>query len=371
MIVDAIIGANYGDEGKGTITARLTSKSTKVLNVLTNGGAQRGHSVTLPNGTQTIFKHFGSGTLFGSTTFCDKDFIINPMQFVKECEELGYSSIVYFHPDCKFTTPFDMIVNQILEDKAGFGSCGMGIWETVLRYHTDPTFTTFSTFCRLSHIEKIDELKKVKKYFEIRLNNLGLELKGEWKDIWNREGLITHFVQDVNGLSQMKCTTNPLKQEQFDRVILENGQGLLLNDTGKDDKDTTPSQTGSNAILQSIVRLGLKDNVTLHYITRPYITRHGAKGRDFLGKTKLESIGIDFTHNWEINKEGSLQGALEYGLLDIEALKKRIDTDSHNPKTFYNAKVVLEVTHNDQMQREKEFKKYFDNINFYDNPFVR
>jgi adenylosuccinate synthase len=42
-----IIGSNYGDEGKGTVVATYTKQLSNVLNVLTNGGAQRGHSILL------------------------------------------------------------------------------------------------------------------------------------------------------------------------------------------------------------------------------------------------------------------------------------------------------------------------------------
>ena len=47
----AVIGAHYGDEGKGQVTAWLCRRlkeehpDAKVLNVLTNGGCQRGHTV--------------------------------------------------------------------------------------------------------------------------------------------------------------------------------------------------------------------------------------------------------------------------------------------------------------------------------------
>ena len=61
-----VIGANYGDEGKGTVVASYTKKADgKVLNVLTNGGAQRGHSILTKDGSIT-YHHFGSGTYYGA-----------------------------------------------------------------------------------------------------------------------------------------------------------------------------------------------------------------------------------------------------------------------------------------------------------------
>ena len=52
-----VIGSNYGDEGKGTVVASYAKRSDSVLNVLTNGGAQRGHSILTEDGSIT-FQHF-------------------------------------------------------------------------------------------------------------------------------------------------------------------------------------------------------------------------------------------------------------------------------------------------------------------------
>ena len=100
-----VIGANAGDEGKGTIVARLAKDTKgKVLNVLTNGGAQRGHSVLTDHG-QHIFKHFGSATPFNAYTYFAESFILNPMQFIDELKEIKelYNSApghnIYRHPD--------------------------------------------------------------------------------------------------------------------------------------------------------------------------------------------------------------------------------------------------------------------------------
>lgn len=382
MKIDVVIGANAGDEGKGTITARLASTSAKegkrVVNILTNGGAQRGHSVALTDGNQYVFKHFGSGTPFGATTFCDETFIVNPMQFV---EELGNLQRTFafpkplVHPKCIFTTPFDIMANLIMEDVAQKGTCGMGIWETILRYDTMPGCFSLKFFYDLNYNQQIQYLKKVRDYFEATRPIRTSKKYGEFLESWTSDTLIEHFVWDVRNM----CDTmidfwDGLEIEQkFDHVICENGQGLLLRDTGKDDADTTPSNTGYGGGCLSIVKndldRNLENEINLHYVTRPYITRHGAKGRDFLGKTDYKNIGIDFTFNWEINKENYGQGALEYGKLDIDLLRKRIATDSFTQAPV-NPKVILEVTHNDQMQREKEFKDNFENVNFWDNPIV-
>ena len=56
-----IICANLADEGKGPVKSTITKNADgKVLNIITNGGSQRGHSRLTENGSFT-FCHFGSG----------------------------------------------------------------------------------------------------------------------------------------------------------------------------------------------------------------------------------------------------------------------------------------------------------------------
>ena len=120
-----VVGANYGDEGKGMVTASLTrntvNKNQKVLNVLYNGGCQRGHTVQYSPSLKHVYKHFGSGTIDGADTYFNKDFILNPIQFVKEHKELsdlkGTIIKAFAHRDCRVSTPWDMMLNQMIEIK--------------------------------------------------------------------------------------------------------------------------------------------------------------------------------------------------------------------------------------------------------------
>ena len=68
--VKIVIGGNFGDEGKGLLSAyfaeEMMQKEGKCLVVLSNGGAQRGHTVDLPDGRRHVFHHFGAGALCGA-----------------------------------------------------------------------------------------------------------------------------------------------------------------------------------------------------------------------------------------------------------------------------------------------------------------
>ena len=119
MLVKAVIGANYGDEGKGLVTNFLVEQAIenkrKVAGVLNNGGAQRGHTVVKDN-IRHVFHHFGSGTLNNAPTFITDQFVLNPIVFVeeyKELLELGIEPKVYIDKNALITLPYDMMINQM------------------------------------------------------------------------------------------------------------------------------------------------------------------------------------------------------------------------------------------------------------------
>ena len=85
--IKIVIGANWGDEGKGLMTDYFSQKPNTIV-VCSNGGAQRGHTVVTLDSIRHVFRHFGSGTFNGASTYLSEDFICNPIIFRQEYEEL-------------------------------------------------------------------------------------------------------------------------------------------------------------------------------------------------------------------------------------------------------------------------------------------
>lgn len=360
MKASIVIGANLGDEGKGTVVARLTRDAGNVLNVLTNGGAQRGHSILTKDGSMT-FQHFGSGTYHGADTYYSRYYILNPLQFAQEYAELIVKpKHIYRDRRCRWTTPYDMMANIISEEQLKRkASCGMGIWNTIKLWNsTIPTlFDEFMT--RHDGWKQQLYLQSIKEYYERRM-----EIPASWRDVWNSDGIIHHFLRDctfllthteVLDMRMLQCD-----HYHYDNLIFENGQGLMLKDTGRDTSDTTPSDTGISYGLQLAKELHIKD-VTAHYVTRPYLTRHG-DGQLFGEQQRTElsgSVEEDRTNHYNDH-----QGAFRYGWLDIPTLRGRIQADARG------VKFCLDVTHCDEMDREQEFRREFDKVNFIDTPMV-
>lgn len=73
----AVIGAGYGDEGKGLMTDALVAALNGAATVVRfNGGAQAGHTVVAPRKgappLRHVFHHVGSGALAGAPTFLSR-----------------------------------------------------------------------------------------------------------------------------------------------------------------------------------------------------------------------------------------------------------------------------------------------------------
>ena len=349
-----VIGANYGDEGKGTVVASYTKKTNNVLNILTNGGAQRGHSILTNDGNIT-FHHFGSGTYHGADTFYSKYFILNPIQFVNEYNSLIIKPKHIFRDiKCKWSTPYDIMANIIEEEQRNrHCSCYMGIWKTIKRYNE---LYNISLDDFVLH-NKLTYLQDIKTYYEKILN-----IPSDWKSIWNSPNMITNFYNDCKFMVNNTVTCN-LSDLNYDNLIFENGQGLLLCDTGKDTYDTTPSNTGIKYSLELISELPNIDNITASYVTRPYLTRHGD---GYLFNENNKSFISTHIEEDRTNHYNDGQGKFRYGELNINELNNRIKQDLNNS----NIKFELEVTHCDEMDRINEFKKIFNNVNTYDTPLV-
>jgi adenylosuccinate synthase len=358
--IKVVVGANFGDEGKGLMTDyfchQATSKNKSCIVVMSNGGAQRGHTVNLFDGKKHIFKHFGSGTLVGAHTYCPSEFILNPMEFVRELEDLQQlfvSPVVYVEALCRWTTPYDMIINQIAEAARGdkkHGSCGMGIWETVYRWKAQPDLYTIYEFNQLPFDSKVEHLKRIRdNWLPRRLKEHGVsDVPSEWKEIVASDFLIHNFIEDV----RIFCTNTrrvvyPILKK-YDSVVFESGQGLLLDENMTFYGDnTTPSNTG---IFNACKRINTQfdaANVEFCYVTRTYMTRHGA-GR-FL--TECDKASINSSMFDETNITNPFQDNLRYGELNIDNLKLRVENNLLNASGLrFNHTASIAVTHTNEHQ---------------------
>lgn len=360
--VKVVIGANYGDEGKGLMVRHFSQQAKKSgynpIVIFHNGTAQRGHTVDYSESKKHIYHHFGSGTLDDVPTYFDSTFLIHPMEWCKEINSLQNwmkSAALpknYCHPCCKVITPFDILVDlstqEYIEIKSGereYGSCNYGSWCANER---DITVRLIDFMYKDDSIikEKLmavwESCLRVIEKRGVDVNILSHELKKYFTDKVNVYQLISIFLVDIKKFMLYNNIVVPSDcMDNFDYLIFEGGQGLGL-DKNVDSEWTTTSNTGlNNPLLFLNNKVSSPFNAEVCYVTRTYLTRHG-KGQleNEVTKDEINKDMIDKT-----NVFNDSQGNLRYGFIDKELQEERIMKDFSKVENDSRFKRTLAITH--------------------------
>lgn len=375
-----IIGANYGDEGKGLLSRHFSllarENGGSPVTILHNGTAQRGHTVDYSPGFRHVYHHFGSGTLDQVPTFFAGSFLVHPMSFAEEYRELSrYTQMpkVYCDPDCVVITPFDMLIDHAIEadiavknGQREYGSCGYGSWSATDRIDRFPEWAfTVRDFLNPAMFRPL--MEQLWKWVEFRAAQFRIDLdalpeygKFFTPDSPHRSALTQHFAADLRFFrNHVTLTGFDEIWQRFDCPVFENGQGLGL------DKDVpyawhTTSKTG----LANPLRL-LRDRADFSaeviYVTRAYLTRHGV-GRL---EEEVRKRDINAGMHDRTNVPNEFQGSLRYGYLEDAEQRARIADDWKQTAGMKNFEKSIATTHCNEFREVRNFSRYFS-----DNPFT-
>lgn len=351
---DVVIGANFGDEGKGLVTDFYAAPHGEAAVVVRfNGGAQAGHTVVTPGGKRHVFSHFGSGSFAGAPTFLSRFFVCNPILFLKEQKILSEKTpIPAIHVDGQspVTTPYDMMINQVAEEARGHGrhgSCGMGFGETIERNSADEFATVYADLADRNALKK--KLHHIReKWLPQRLQALKIAaLTDKWQERLNSEAVIDNFLKDIAlFLQATKPAAASFLRDTRQRIVFEGAQGLLLAQDHQWFPHVTRSHTGIKNVLTLAEEAGL-DSLNVTYITRAYATRHGA------GPLPHELPHLPYPRiKDDTNVTNPWQGTLRFGWLDADILASSIKKDLANHRSSIRLRRGLAVTCLDQLDRE-------------------
>ncbi|MFZ1642847.1 MAG: adenylosuccinate synthetase [Candidatus Contendobacter sp.] len=330
-----VIGAQFGDEGKGRVTDYYAAEVGRDGIVIRfNGGAQAGHTVVTPDGLRHVFSHVGSGAFADAATFLSRFFVSNPILFLKEMETLaakGVEPVVYVDPQSPVTTPYDMMINQIVERERGgdrHGSCGVGFGETIERNLTPAyTLTVADLADRSALAAKLDAIRR--KYAPARLARLGFAAAfARNADLFLSDAILEHYVEDARRFLQLATAADIQAATRGRHLLFEGAQGLLLDQ----DRGFFPHVTRSNTGLRNVLALAGELNLTrleVTYATRAYLTRHGAGPLLHELPEKPYPGVIDAT-----NVPNAYQGTLRFAWLDLDLLQRAIAEDLADAQRF-------------------------------------
>lgn len=364
MKLNAVIGGNYGDEGKGLITDYLSSLNSSTLVIRFNGGAQAGHTVVTPQNQRHVFHLLSSGSFAGADTFLSQHCLFDPRMLVEECQiyqrARGKMPSVFVHPHCVVTTPCDLLINQYLEYQRGeqrHGSCGLGIGEAIGR-HTQTNHQLFvSDLLDLDRCyEKLESMRC--HWIPERLSELGLsfhqndKMARDFFTAISSNGLTRWFLEDIKkSVHLINITNESLLLDRYQSWVFEGAQGLLLDQNYGEFPHVTRSNTGLKNIKTLLSQLPDYETYELdvYYVTRAYLTRHGAGPLAHELKTApYEKI------NDPTNIRNEFQGHLRFAYLNLDLLKQAIDTDIDTNKEL-NIRKNLALTCLDQLDSNVRF----------------
>ena len=330
-MITAIIGANYGDEGKGLAVNYFTQHG-KNLVVRHNGGAQSGHTVEVGN-KRFVFHEIGSGTFNGAATFWDGTYHPDLYAFRKELSNLkmidNIEPEIYCDRDALITIIDDIFLNCFRESiqYGNFGSCGMGIWECVCRnnarrgipIHRVQDLSRDDLYNELWKMRETYSKPRLAQYIQMYGMDPSKTEAALYRDLLYDDNTLYNFVIEIKeAITNIKLVPDLGSIiDKFDNVIFESGQGLML-DGDSDTEHGTPSKTGLFNIVNSLQCAG-KHLDEVVYVTRTYLTRHG-NGR-FVDE-------VDLQYKDKTNIFNPWQGYMRYGKFDsVCNLENRIKSD--------------------------------------------
>lgn len=238
-----VIGAQWGDEGKGKITD-LLSKSADVV-VRYQGGVNAGHTVVVKD--QTFKLHLiPSGILYPETEcIIGSGTVIDPRVLIEELDQLEALNIstanLLISETAHITMPYHRLIDQASEDRRGshrIGTTGRGI---------GPTYADKSERTGIRVIDLMDpESLQKQLHWAITYKNVILEKLYDLPPL-DPEAVIEEYLGYAERLRPHVIDSSLQIYKAFQErrnILFEGAQGTLLDL----DHGTYPYVTSSNPV---------------------------------------------------------------------------------------------------------------------------
>jgi adenylosuccinate synthase len=318
MPATVIVGAQWGDEGKGKIVDLLAQHSDVVCRY--QGGPNAGHTI-IANGETYKFKHMPSGVLWGKECVLGAGCVVDPGVFIDELDELearGISTeLVRLSTNAHLVMPWHVALDQASERRLGKLQIG------TTRRGIGPAYADKSARVGI-RVQDLFDPKILRQKIELALEPdvllgereldrvygaepLELEEVAERAEGWAKR--LRPYISDTSLL-----VDRALREGKF--VLFEGAQGTLLDL----DHGTYPFVTSSNPIAGAAATgIGIGPN-RIHAvigIAKAYVTRVGE------GPFPTEIEGPDQARMRELGGEyGTVTGRQRRcGWLDLVALR--------------------------------------------------
>jgi adenylosuccinate synthase len=272
MPATVIVGAQWGDEGKGKIVDLLAQHSDMVCRY--QGGPNAGHTI-IAEGETYKFKHMPSGILWGKECVLGAGCVIDPEVFIEELDELEGRGIstetVRVSGNAHLVMPWHVALDRASERRLGKLQIG------TTRRGIGPTYADKSARLGI----------RVQDLFDPKILRQKIEVALAEKNVWLERiyGAAPLGLEDVAGRSERWAermrpfiadtsllVDRALRQGKV--VLFEGAQATLLDL----DHGTYPFVTSSNPIAGAAatgVGIGPTRIDTVIGVAKAYVTRVG------------------------------------------------------------------------------------------------
>ena len=232
-----VVGAQWGDEGKGRIIDALAKKADAVVRF--QGGSNAGHTVVV-NGEKFVFHLIPSGALRrGKKCIIGNGVVVDPRELLSEIDSLNLRGIrvdsLYLSSNAHVIMPYHQKIEEIEEEQRGKNRIG------TTRKGVGPAYVDKAARRGIRAVDLLDK--------EILNSKLRMSLQF-WKNSFELgfsvEAILEEYLEYGRQLEKFIVDTSLIIHElvKEDRVILfEGAQGSLLDV----DHGTYPFVTSSNA----------------------------------------------------------------------------------------------------------------------------
>lgn len=321
----AVIGSNYGDEGKGRVVDNIVKYAENPIVIRFSGSNNAAHTVCLDENMSNVFNLLGSGSFRNAPTYLYKHVSVDVVALFSEVnkfkEKFNFTSKVYIDPRCNVILPYDVVLNrakEILRGASLHGSTGNGLNESIVRNEMFPIKIgmledSFNMF-RLSHARFVKEIEQYH-------SSLDGQLK-EFVDFLLDSSNIAVIYNKILNCSRSNDFLIEIPELYKYSCIFEGSQGLLLDEYSDNFPHVTRSRTGSHNLVDIEREFNISiDEIT--YVTLVYLSRHG-EDKSFINTKGVHSFYniIDNT-----NVRNDWQGSMKYNFLNLDELSNRIKAD--------------------------------------------
>ena len=243
MPVIAVIGAQWGDEGKGKIVDLLAEKAGIVIRF--SGGDNAGHTVVNPKGEFKL--HLIPSGIFSPRATCilGNGMVINPAVLIDEIDQLNHSSLdtsrLFISDRAHLIMPYHILLDGLEEESRASKAIG------TTRKGIGPAFADKVARLGIRAGDLLDKevLKERLSLILESKNSLLTKIYGA--DPLSLDEVYHQYCQYGERLGHHICETTTLVEEGLNRgdmILLEGAQGALLDP----DFGTYPYTTSSSPL---------------------------------------------------------------------------------------------------------------------------